>query len=264
MKRALAVLLLVAGTGARAQEAAPPAPPFVPSLPETIAGVPGTWDLSRDGSTRRCVMTLTGESGEAGRRLFFPAGCRKALPVLGTVAGWLFTDGAMRLVDRNLRPVLLFARRPDQRSLLAHAESGEAYSLVPLQIQAMRPPEPAAEPSRAGARAGEAETPVGPGPEGGQGPGPGVYALDRYQDQDVCRLSLAPAAGASAPVHILEGCRDSGVAIFDPVTWRYASGRLTLVAKRGHVVNLVPTGDGRWRRDPETGTTFLLRKVEGP
>ena len=36
---------------------------------------------------------------------------------------------------------------------------------------------------------------------------------------------------------------------------------MTLVAKRGHVVNLVPAGDGTWRRDPETGVAFVLRWV---
>ena len=61
------ILALLAGSAA-AQETAPdpeaaPQAPFVASLPADIAGVPGTWDLSRDGSTRRCVMTLSGESG---------------------------------------------------------------------------------------------------------------------------------------------------------------------------------------------------------
>ncbi|KAB1072211.1 hypothetical protein F6X51_17245 [Methylobacterium planeticum] len=266
---------------APAPEAAPeipaaPAEPFIPSLPEALSGVPGTWDLSRDGSTRRCVMTLTSESGDAGRRLRFPAGCRRALPILNGVAGWLFTEGAVRLVDKNVRPVLLFARRPDQRSLLAHAESGEAYSLVPLQIVAMRPPDPAAE--EAARRAEEASTvathsvasdaphataaeppdPASAGPR----PDPGIYALDRYRDKDVCRLELGAPEAAQAPVRILAGCRDGGVEVFDPVSWRFVSGRLTLNAKRGHTVNLVPTGDGAWRRDPETGTTFVLRRVE--
>ena len=50
--------------------------------------------------------------------------------------------------------------------------------------------------------------------------------------------------------------------MFDPVRWRYAKGRMTLTAKRGHSIDLVPNGDGRWRRDPEVGTTFLLRRVD--
>ncbi|MGU3538461.1 AprI/Inh family metalloprotease inhibitor [Methylobacterium sp. A54F] len=281
MRVSLAALALLAGlAAARAQQpplpespppeaapvpepAAPPAAPapgepgFVASLPEAATGVPGTWDLSRDGTNRRCVMTLTGDSGEAGRRLRFPAGCRKALPVLNGVAGWLFADAAVRLVDRDLRPVLSFARRPDQRSLLARSEAGEPYSLVPLQIAAMRPPEPAPAAPPAPSPAAAAEpAPAGPRPE------PGIYALDRYNDREVCRLALGPPEGANAPVRVLDGCRDSGIAIFDPASWRYVAGRLVLSARRGHVVNLVPTGTGGWRRDPETGVTFILRRVE--
>ena len=101
--------------------------------------MPGTWDLSRDGSTRRCVLTLAGASGPAGRRLSFPAGCRRALPILNGVAGWLFTDGNLRLVDKDVRPVLQFSARVDARSLVA-AAGDEHFSLVPLQIVAMVPP----------------------------------------------------------------------------------------------------------------------------
>ena len=60
----------------------------------------------------------------------------------------------------------------------------------------------------------------------------------------------------------MPGCRDSGITVFDPVAWRYAAGHLTLKARRGHAVNLVPLGDGRWRRDPDIGVTLVLRKIE--
>ena len=252
----LAALAALTGcTVAAAQGAGEPA--FVPSLPAALAGVPGTWDLARDGGTRRCVLTLSAESGEAGRRVAFPAGCRKALPILNGIAGWLFTDGAVRLVDRNVRPVLSFARRPDERSLGTRTESGDSYSLVPLQIAAMLPPSAEAVPVGTPSPAAVPE-PATPGDR----PGPGLYALDRYRDQDVCRLDLLEGDSARAPVRIREGCRDSGLSVFDPVAWRYASGRLTLTAKRGHSVDLVATGDGRWRRDPDIGTTFVLRRVE--
>ncbi|KQO55962.1 hypothetical protein ASF22_11285 [Methylobacterium sp. Leaf87] len=236
--------------------------------------MPGTWDLSRDGSTRRCVITLSSESGEAGRRLSFPAGCRRALPVLNGVAGWLFTDGTLRFVDRNVRPVLPFTRRPDARSLAATSESGEQYSLVPLQILAMLPavpvpavpvpavPEPA-RPESAASRS-DAQRPAAPETDlGGEPPPAGIYTLDRYRDPDTCRLELTPAQ-PPAPVRILEGCRDTGLGVFDPVSWQFARGRLTLTARRGHTVTLIPTGDGRWRRDPEVGTTFILRRVVAP
>ncbi len=279
---ALAALALVAGLGpAVAQEPAPesvpqpespPAAPFVESLPRDIAGVPGTWDLSRDGTNRRCVMTLSGESGPAGRRLSFPAGCRRALPVLNDIAGWLFTDGTVRLVDKNVRPILPFTRRADARSLVAQAEAGERYSLVPLQIVAMLPPAPegALPPSPEGtARPASPETGPAAAQAGapseaaipGDGPPPGIYALDRYREPDVCRIELTADRAVPAPVRILDGCRDGGLAVFDPVSWRFEKGRLTLNARRGHAVTLVPAGENRWRRDPEVGTTFVLHRV---
>lgn len=266
MRTAWAALAFAALAGAApAQEmpaagAPPPAAPYAITLPEGRAGVPGTWDLSRGGTNRRCVLTLAAESGEAGQKVRFPAGCRRAVPVVAAVAGWLFADGVVRLVDRNVRPVLLFAKRADQRSYVAKAEAGETYALVPLEIAAMRPPgpadtAPAAPPDEAGTRPAPAEAPAA-----GPGPGPGLYALDRYRDRDVCRLDLGDGPGA--PVRLLPGCRDSGIAVFDPASWRGAKDRMTLVARRGHIVDLVPAGDGTWRRDPETGVAFVLRRIE--
>lgn len=265
----LAVALALLAGSASGQEAAPsPASaPFIESLPRDIAGVPGTWDLSRDGSTRRCVLTLSGESGPAGRRLSFPAGCRRALPILNGVAGWLFTDGNIRLVDKDVRPVLQFTRRADARSLVALAGGEDHFSLVPLQIIAMMPPTDAVPTSPgAGSAAPDTRVPAParietePAPDG---PRPGTYALDRYHAQDVCRIELTEAA-PPAPARILDGCRDSGLTVFDPVSWRFEKGRMTLTARRGHQVSLVSTGDGRWRRDPEIGATFVLRRVDAP
>lgn len=263
------VLLVTGLSGAvpvRAQETVPDAPapaPFVESLPRDLAGAPGTWDLSRDGTNRRCVMTLSSESGTAGRRLSFPAGCRRALPVLNGIEGWLFTDGTVRLVDKNVRPVLPFARRPDARSLVARTESGESYSLVPLQIVAMAPPtENSGATAKPVAVPGTLRSVVPEAPIPGDAPAPGIYALDRYREQDVCRIELTADAAMPAPVRILDGCRDGGLTVFDPVSWRFANGRLTLNARRGHTVALVPAGEGRWRRDPEVGTTFVLHRVD--
>ena len=251
--------------GAPAAPTEPAAEPFATTLPDSRPGVPGTWDLSRDGTNRRCILTLAAEAGEAGQRVRFPAGCRRSLPVVGGIAGWLFSEGTVSLVDRNVRPVLAFARRPDRRSLLSRTDDGAVYSLVPLEIAAMRPSPPGTDPAPvdgAAARAAEpASSALSALPDHlGPGPAPGLYALDRFRDRDVCRLDLG--AGPGGPVRLVEGCRDSGIEVFDPASWRYAKGRMTLVAKRGHVVNLVPTGDGAWRRDPETGVTFVLRRVE--
>jgi len=261
---ALALVALLPLTAA-AQEATTPPPPesgmpvtLSATLPDTVAGAAGSWDLALAGGQRRCVLMLSADSGPAGRIVRFPAGCRRALPVMAGIAGWLYAEEAIRLVDANVRPILSFAREPDGRSLGATAGNGERYSLVPLQIAAMRPASetpPAASPA-----AVEPAAIPAPPPEG---PAPGVYALDRATQQDVCRLELAPpdSTAKEAPVRLQSGCRDSGITVFDPATWRFASGLLTLKARRGHAVNLIALPDGRWRRDPDVGVTFVLRKV---
>lgn len=253
-----------------------PAPPEE-TLPTKVADVPGTWDLSLDGTNRRCVLTLLRDRGPAGQKVNFPAGCRRALPLMGAVAGWLYADEAVRLVDANIRPVFLFKRRPDRRSYVA-MEKNETFSLVPLDIAGMRPPAtespqaeapppmPAQETSPEAAQdAAKSEPAALPAPQAAPGvqategaPKPGTYALDRFRQQATCRLDLA-AGGA---VKLLPDCNDEGIEVFNPVRWRYANGRMTLVAKRGHSIALVDNGAGGWRRDPEVGTTLVLRRIE--
>ena len=48
----------------------------------------GAWEMSLDGSHRKCLVTLGPEDLGAARPLRFPAGCRRALPILNAAAGW--------------------------------------------------------------------------------------------------------------------------------------------------------------------------------
>uniref|UniRef100_UPI001E51A054 AprI/Inh family metalloprotease inhibitor n=1 Tax=Methylobacterium sp. Leaf118 TaxID=2876562 RepID=UPI001E51A054 len=98
-----------------------------------------------------------------------------------------------------------------------------------------------------------------------EGPAPGLYALDRAAERDVCRIELSPPTAADkdyAAARLLPGCRDSGITVFDPAGWRFTGHQMTLKARRGHAVTLVALGEGRWRRDPDIGFTLVLRKVE--
>lgn len=258
-------------------EAEPPVPSVKPpdfpeeTLPTKVADVPGTWDLSRDGTNRRCVMTLLKDRGPAGQKVNFPAGCRRALPLVGKVAGWLYADEAVRLVDENIRPILMFKRRPDRRSYVA-TENGETFSLVPLDIAGLKPASPEA-PQGAGGITPDATTtmpepgvgtapPPAPAPIVGApaqaGPKPGTYVLDRFRQQGTCRLGLSETGA----VKLLPGCQDDGIEVFNPIRWRFDGGRMTIVAKKGHTIDLVPNGAGGWRRDPEVGTTLVLRREE--
>ena len=95
---------------------------------------------------------------------------------------------------------------------------------------------------------------------------PGVYVVDRYLEREVCRVSLGVAmldASGRYEARLLDDCHDNGLKVFEPVAWRYDAGRLTLQARRGHLVTLISERDGQWRRDPDVGATLLLRKA-GP
>lgn len=247
----LAVSVAIGAGGAAAQDISASQQP--PSPHET--GLAGPWELALDGSFRRCGLMLAPEAGPVGRALRFPAGCRRALPLVNGLGGWRQEGELIQLLDRDGQPILAFTGPDGDGPRSAEAASGERYSLV-----------------QAGARQGAPEAPLvttaalsNPSvPRDAWAGAPttaaavtGLYTLDRFVEKDVCRVILRPDAA-----QVQEGCRDPGLALFDPTAWHYEAGRLTLVARRGHSVELIPVGEGRWRRDPEIGTTFVLRRVE--
>jgi hypothetical protein len=197
------------------------------------------------------------------------------------MAGWASDKGLIRFLGGDGQPVLAFEPKPaEEESLVARASTGETYFLE-LREKA---PEPAPEPAPPGARSARPErlaarlmpplfarpappppTPVDPDKAPPIATVPGVYAIDRYFSREICRISLGPAeldASGRREARLLEGCHDSGLQVFDPVAWRYESGRLTIEARRGHQVTLISERDGQWRRDPDVGSTLVLRKAE--
>ncbi|KMO12465.1 AprI/Inh family metalloprotease inhibitor [Methylobacterium platani] len=248
LRRLLPALGLLAWTGcAAAQEAAPP------------RDAAGPWELALDGSFRRCGLMLSAEAGPVGQALRFPAGCRRALPVVNGLAGWRQDGELIQLLDREGQPVLAFAGVEGEGPRNAESLGGERYSLAQGGV---RPPAPEAP------LVTHAALSTLPTPREALRDGPaiapataasvtGLYALDRFVEKDVCRVMLRAESA-----QVQENCRDPGLALFDPTAWHYEAGRLVLVARRGHSVELIPVGEGRWRRDPEIGTTFVLRRVE--
>ena len=259
LRRLLPLLGLVsvgwmAWTGcAAAQEASPP--------PDAA----GPWELALDGSFRRCGLMLGAESGSVGRVLRFPAGCRRALPMINGIVGWRQDGEMIQLLDREGQPVLAFAGPEGDGPRSAETPGGECYSLA--QAGTIPPNSRPAAPLVTQAALTTPSSLRGASPETWAGAPStaasvaGLYTLDRFVEKDVCRV-VPRAETAQVTAQVQEGCRDPGLALFDPTAWHYEAGRLTLVARRGHSVELIPVGEGRWRRDPEIGTTFLLRRVE--
>jgi hypothetical protein len=248
--RLLAALLAALATA--------PAVATSPPTPADIASAAGAWDLALEGSHRRCRVTLAVEAAGIGRALRFPVGCRRALPILSGASSWMADKGAIRLLDSQGRAVLHFAPGRDEGSLTAAAGS-TTYRLERQDrdvVAARLPPPPAPGVPQV--------TQVDPAKAPPADSVPGLYIVDRYSEREVCRLDLAPRPSAGAgryEARILEGCRDGGLALFDPIAWRYEAGRLTLSARRGHEVTLISERKDHWRRDPEVGATLILRKV---
>ena len=222
----------------------------------------GRWDLSLDGANRSCRVMLSLDEAPVGRTLRFPPGCRRALPILNGMGGWTAAgkDG-LNLLDAQGAVALKFERE-DEDVLVARAPSGQVFRLerpedVVQQIRLPPPPPPIGVPQA---------TPVDPDKAPPLASLPGTYAIDRYSEREVCRIDLRGAvlAGSSGrfEARVMDGCRDLGLAAFDPVAWRYEAGRLTLTARRGHEVTLISERDGHWRRDPEVGATLILRKAQ--
>jgi hypothetical protein len=227
-----------------------------PQAPD-MASTAGAWDLALDGSHRKCRVTLSADTVGIGRAIRFPVGCRRALPILGPAAGWLLDKGIVRVFDAEGRAILEF--KPSPEGLFTAEAGGETYRLERQEratVAALLPPPPP--------KGVPQLTPIDPAKAPAPETVPGLYVVDRYTERDVCRLALnlaaAPVAGRFE-ARVMEGCRDGGLAVFDPVTWRYEAGRLTLTARRGHEVTMISERKDHWRRDPEVGATLILRKV---
>ena len=153
--------------------------------------------------------------------------------------------------------------RDKEETLVARATGGQVFRLerpedVVQPIRLPPPPPPIGVPQA---------TPIDPDKAPPPASLPGVYLVDRYSEREVCRIDLRRSVLAGSgrfEARLLEGCRDLGLAAFEPVAWRYEGGRLTLTARRGHEVTLISERDGHWRRDPEVGATLILRKAQAP
>ncbi len=250
-------LCAIAVAGAVTSATAQPAP-------ADLESAAGRWDLSLDGTTRSCRVMLALDQSPVGRALRFPAGCRRALPILNGMGGWTLAEKKrLNLLDAQGAVALQFEREAED-VLVAKAASGEVFRLERPEdmVQPIRlppPPPPIGVPQM---------TPVDPDKAPPLASLPGTYAIDRYSEREVCRIDLRRPllAGGSGrfEARLLDGCRDLGLVAFDPIAWRSEAGRLTLTARRGHEVTLISERDGHWRRDPEVGATLILRKLQAP
>jgi len=208
----------------------------------------------------------------ADRALHFPAGCRRALPILNTAFGWGIDKGVIRFLDKDGQPVLTFEPQgAGEEGLIARTAVGETYLLDPKDQPAQIQRASASAASSTSERM-VARFMTGPVPAPRTDPAkmppfatvPGIYVVDRDPEREVCRVNLGIAmleASGRYEARLLDGCRDNTLRVFDPVAWRYVAGRLTLQARQGDEVMLTLEREGQWRCTPDGGGTLVLRKA---
>jgi len=254
----LALYLLGAGLLPAAAQTAPP-PRGADRVPEALRPWLGAWDLERSDAPRGCTITLGAEPAGEARQLRFPAPCRRALPILDNATAWALAPGGRpRLLDAGGKELVGFRGGSREAGLEGPGADGKTYRLLSKDHPRAAPASP--QDAAAIARRPTVVNPANaPAPESL----PGRYVLMRQANREACRLvlSAAPiAADGRAPAAFEGACDDTGLTIFDPAGWRYQGGRLSLVARRGHTVELV-FENGQWRKDPAVGAPLLMRKV---
>ncbi|UZF90501.1 protease inhibitor Inh/omp19 family protein [Bosea sp. NBC_00550] len=260
IRRLLPLILLGAGSlPAIAQTA--PLPRGADKAPEAIRRWLGAWDLEMEGATRSCTVTLGAETTGNVRQLRFPATCRRALPILDTAAAWtLAANGQPLLLDAGGKEVIGFQKGSPEAGSDGKGRDGKAYRLLSKDHPRAAAPRPSNS-AAAAATAAQRPTIVDPAKAPAAEALPGRYSVMRQQNREACRLVLSPPSANGSATAAFEGsCQDTGLTIFDPAGWRYAGGRLTLVARRGHGTDLV-FENGQWRKDPAVGAPLLMRKL---
>jgi hypothetical protein len=265
----------------------------------TLESAPGAWEISEADGTRKCRIMLRAETTSPGEhQLGMPAGCKRAFPLLGEAGGWsISSDKRLAIANKTGQTVLAFAPADDDR-LVATGPHGETYELEPVgrpkqavaQAQPATSSTSATSPSatRPGASPGIRRVPAATSPAAtaplsataaaepsstspvaaypGRGPDrAGRFIILREADKDVgCLLTLDGAARGPGgnKAQLAPACRDQGIVVFDPVSWRYDRGLLVLRARKGHDARFQYHADGVWRKDPKDGGKPLgLKKI---
>lgn len=234
-----------------------PLPRGAQQAPDAVRPLLGAWDLELDGSPRRCTVTFAAEiAAGTDRQLRFPATCRRALSILTEASQWGFTpQGQPQLRDKAGKELIAFAQGSAGVGFSGKGSDGQNYRLSPGDHPRAAPTPLRSAPVQRAEQASQ-RTAVDPARAPAAETLPGRYVMMRQQNREACRLEL----NASGSAAFTGRCDDTGLAIFDPTAWRYERGRLTLVARRGHVVELV-FESGQWRKDPPLGAPLMLRKL---
>lgn len=85
----------------------------------------------------------------------------------------------------------------------------------------------------------------------------GRYSILRDDKDTACMLTLQPGGKAQ----LAPACRDNGIVVFDPISWRLEQGKLVMKARKGHKLELLRDAAGVWRREGADGKGLGFRAM---
>jgi len=258
------------------------------ALSPELADLGGQWDLALENEDERtpgrstCRLTLSLRVlPDQNFLLLAPAYCRKHFPIAASFAAWQpITPHRIDFADRNGSVVLTFFGG-EQGQLSAVGPEGEHYHLTevtlgkpnraPIDMESVSSTKPVldrSQPSESGTSDGASSMKTarlaaasGAGSHGALVKPedlPGRYAVLREDRDTGCMITL-DRNGARAL--LAPACRDHGIVVFDPVSWRLVRDHIVLTARKGHSINLDRQTDGSWKKDSADGKSLGLKKL---
>lgn len=237
----LAAFALLAAT-------APAGAEMLPHDSEQVKVAAGAWDLVAKGG-QRCRIQLNPKGTRDKLVVGMPPACRGSMARLSPAMIWgIEQDGRIVLSGADGRVLASFTRRPDG----GFASEGDEHVLTPVGgryqdaerkrvVTAALAPPPVDDKTTAMA---------------------GRWRVARDRVTVGCEIDLAtkPAQAGGYSAALAAGCKDDGLAVFDPAGWRLEGDRLFLVARKGHSIGFSKGQDGVWFKDPAQGRPLFLRR----
>jgi hypothetical protein len=284
----IALALALTSSGALAQTTAPTGTPLAPQQkdftadPALATAMTGSYTLASDHNGRQCQFQLGAERSGEDFKLFLPAGCRTAFPLLRLASSWsLDKQGSLIFLGTKGNLLGTFTQTGQTAMTMADATGGNlqitgetpGWLLRRQQVMAVEPsapaaqekavqqPTPATEPEAA-----EADKPVQPPPSDNTPAAmEGWYQIVRAGGKEApCKLAFLSAEAVTAKANAAaldEKCADKGMLIFKPVAWRKEGDQLILTAGRGHELAMSKSGEF-WTKAVPSGEELLLKKLD--
>jgi hypothetical protein len=230
MRRAFALLWLVAGLGGFALAQAPQPT----TLGDSAKALIGTWEFSNADRDKICSATFKADSTKIGFKVEFDKACADLFPLVNDVAGWVFPDNdLLRLLDAQGKILVEFSEV--ENGIYEAPTPGVGVLFLQNAASAGPPPRPLEQVA-------------------------GDWAIKRGSGAPICTVTLSVGAVKEGFVLTVKPGCDAAITRLNFTQWRLDRDELMLVPARGNPWRFEEVEAGTWRRVPESANPVFLIK----